>query len=100
MEARQLAESVIAVNYRPLHNLGVSQEEAGLCEKGGGVSRIQTKNHGSQNQKNRPTGGTQTEGIDERAANLELNVNEEEVRRYLNTDIDLHFGSGQDELHQ
>lgn len=30
MEARQLAESVIAVNYRPLHDLGVSQEEAGL----------------------------------------------------------------------
>lgn len=30
VEARQLAESVIAVNYRPLHDLGVSQEEAGL----------------------------------------------------------------------
>lgn len=43
VEARQLAESVIAVNYRPLHDLGVSQEEAGLCEKVGGVSRIQTK---------------------------------------------------------
>lgn len=30
VEARQFAESVIAVNYRPLHDLGVSQEEAGL----------------------------------------------------------------------
>lgn len=30
VEARQLAESVIAVNYRPLHNLSVSQEEAGF----------------------------------------------------------------------
>lgn len=47
VEARQLAESVIAVNYRPLHDLGVSQEEAGLCGRHGGrgvggghVSRI------------------------------------------------------------
>lgn len=30
VEARQLAESVIAVHYGPLHDLGVSQEEAGL----------------------------------------------------------------------
>lgn len=42
VEARQLAESVIAVNHRPLHDLGVSQEEAGLCgeEEGGGVSGV------------------------------------------------------------
>ena len=32
VEARQLAESVIAVDDGPLDNLGVSQEEAGLWE--------------------------------------------------------------------
>lgn len=36
VEARQLAESVIAVNYWPLDDLGVPQEEAGLCEEEGG----------------------------------------------------------------
>lgn len=40
MEARQLAESVIAVNYRPLHDLGVSQEEAGLCRTDGTEKNI------------------------------------------------------------
>lgn len=30
VEARQLAEAVIAVDHRPLHDLSVSQEEAGL----------------------------------------------------------------------
>lgn len=40
VEARQLAESVIAVNYRPLHDLGVSQEEAGLCRTDGTEKNI------------------------------------------------------------
>lgn len=31
VEARQLAEPIIAVDDRPLHDLGVSQQEAGLC---------------------------------------------------------------------
>lgn len=40
--AGQLAEAIVAVNNRPLHNLCISQQEAGLCMKtrrGGGGAR-------------------------------------------------------------
>lgn len=48
VETRQFAESVIAVNYRPLHDLGVSQEEAGLWKKeedGAHTSATRTEQH-------------------------------------------------------
>lgn len=33
MVTRQLAESIIAVDNRPIHNLGIAQNKIGVCQE-------------------------------------------------------------------